>query len=109
MQYADDVANLFIAAARVPFEGAEVYNIRGSVVHMREVVAAIEAAAPEVEGKITFESQPLPFPDGQEDEPLRELLGTLSYTPLDDGVARSIDVFREALEDGRLRVSDIDR
>jgi nucleoside-diphosphate-sugar epimerase len=108
MQYADDVANLFIAAARVPFEGAEAYNIQGSIVHMREVVAAIETAVPEVEGKITFEPQPLPFPDGQEDEPLRELLGSLTYTSLDVGVAKSIATFRKALEDGRLSVRDID-
>jgi nucleoside-diphosphate-sugar epimerase len=107
MQYADDVANLFIAAARAPFEGAEAYNIQGNVVHMREVVAAIEAAAPEVEDTITFESQSLPFPDGQEDEPLRELLGDLDYTPLEEGVATCIENFREALADGRLSVRDI--
>jgi nucleoside-diphosphate-sugar epimerase len=103
MQYAGDVADLFIAAARVPFTGAEVYNIQGHVVHMREVVAAIEAAVPEVEGAITFESQPLPFPDGQEDQPLRELMGSIRTTPLAEGVARSIATFRAALEDGRLR------
>lgn len=108
MQYAEDIANLFIAAARVPFEGAEAYNIQGSVVHMREVVAAIEAAAPEVEGEITFELKPLPFPDGQEDAPLQELLGTVAYTPLAEGVAKSISAFREALEDGRLRGNDVE-
>ncbi len=107
MQYTEDVANLFITAARVPFEGAEAFNIQGSVVHMREVVAAIEAAAPEVKGQITFEPQALPFPDGQEDAPLRELLGTLDYTPLSEGVGKSIVAFRKALEDGRLSIADI--
>ena len=107
MQYAADVADLFITAARVPFEGAEAFNIQGSVVHMREVVAAIEAAAPEVKGQITFEPQALPFPDGQEDGPLRDLLGSLDYTPLSEGVGQSIAAFREALEDGRLSNADI--
>jgi hypothetical protein len=56
MQYAEDVAALFLRAAdlRVDgdaagiavFRGAEVYNIRGSVVEMAAVVRAIEAAVP---------------------------------------------------------------
>ena len=93
---------------RVPFEGAEAYNIQGSVVHMREVVAAIEDVAPEVTGKITFEPQPLPFPDGQEDAPLRALLGGVPHTPLKEGVAKSVAAFREALAEGLLDTKDLD-
>ncbi len=102
MQYTDDVAKLFIAVARVPFEGAAVYNVRGSVVEMQEVVAAIEAAVPEGHGTISFEPMALPFPDGQEDTPLQELLGTMPYTPLEQGITQTIAVFKEALAQGTL-------
>ncbi len=101
-QYADDIAKTFIAAALKPVAGAEVFNIKGSVAHMSEVVAAIEKAAPEVRGKITFEDLLLPFPEGQQDDKLRDWLGEIPYTPLEEGVAQSIALFREALGDGRL-------
>jgi nucleoside-diphosphate-sugar epimerase len=102
LQYTADVAKLFVRATDVAFEGAEVYNIRGSVVDMRDVVAAIEAAAPGVRGKITQETTPLPFPDGQDDSRLQALLGSFTYTPLETGVAATIETFRAALADGRV-------
>ncbi len=116
LQYAADVAALFLRVADLrlegpqapPFEGAEVYNIRGSVVDMTEVVQAIEAAVPAAKGTITFDPTPLPFPDGQEDTRLRALLGSLTTTPLDAGVAATIRTFRTALADGRLTTKDLD-
>jgi len=116
LQYVTDVADLFLRAADLrfegpqgaPFTGAEVYNIRGSVVDMTELVQAIETAVPAAKGTITFDPTPLPFPDGQEDTRLRALLGSLTTTPLDEGVAATIDTFRAALDDGRLTAKDLD-
>ena len=101
-QYTDDIAKLFIQAARTKLQGAEVFNVRGSVAHMDEVVAAIEQAEPGAAGRISYEDTPLPFPDGQDDEPLRALLGDLPYTPLTEGVAQTIRHFQAAIADGRL-------
>ncbi len=101
-QYVDDVARIFIQAARTKYEGAGVFNIEGSVSHMRDVVAAIEAAEPGITGRITYEDKPLMLPDGQEDAALRELLGTLPDTPLQAGVAQTVAHFKQALVDGRL-------
>lgn len=95
-QYADDIAKLFIQAARTPFQGADVFNIKGAVAHMREVVAAIEAAEPTAHGRITYEESALPFPDGQDDAALRAWLGDIPDTPLTEGVANTIKHFREA-------------
>ena len=107
MQYVDDVAQLFIDVANVPFEGAEIYNIQGSVVDMSEVVAAIETAVPAARGTVTYEPNPLPFPDGQDDAPLQALLGDVSYTSLEEGVARTIALFKEALAAGKLSPENI--
>jgi nucleoside-diphosphate-sugar epimerase len=101
-QYADDIAKICIQAAQTPFQGADVFNIKGTVAHMREVVAAIETAEPAAIGRITYEETPLPFPDGQEDKELRELLGDIPDTPLAEGVAKTIEWFKMALADGRL-------
>jgi nucleoside-diphosphate-sugar epimerase len=102
MQYVDDVAKIFIQVGRVPFEGAEVYNLRGSVVDMSEVIAAIEAVAPAVRGKITCDPKPLPFPAGTDDIALQAILGQLPFTPLQEGVAATVELFRCALKDGKI-------
>lgn len=101
-QYADDVAKIFIMAARKPARGSEVLNIQGSVAHMSQLVAAIEAAEPESRGRITYEPTPLPFPGGQEDLALRQFLGKIPYTPLEQGVGRTIAHFKKALARGLL-------
>ena len=101
-QYNDDVAKIFIQAAHTPFEGADVFNLRGTVAHMSEVVAAIEAAEPAAIGRITYEEAPLMLPEGQDDTELRRLLGEIPDTPLIDGVAQTIAHFKDAIADGRL-------
>jgi UDP-glucuronate 4-epimerase len=99
-QYADDVARTFIACARAPFQGAEIFNLGGSVATMGEIVAAIEAAAPEVRGLITFDDQPLPFPEAFDAAPLEQVIGTLPFTPLAQAVADTIALFRERIAAG---------
>jgi nucleoside-diphosphate-sugar epimerase len=101
-QYADDVARIFIDAARTPFAGADVFNIRGSVAHVKDVVEAIERVEPSARGRITYQDTPLVFPDGQEDDALRALLGDIPNTPLREGVAQTITCFKQALSQGRL-------
>jgi nucleoside-diphosphate-sugar epimerase len=101
-QYTDDVAKLFVRAARTPFRGAEAFNIKGSVANVGDVVAAIEACEPGAAGRITFEDAPLPFPEGQEDDALRTVIGDIVYTPLENGVAQTIEHFKRAMTNGRL-------
>lgn len=104
-EYADDTARTFIACAMVPFEGAEVYNTPGAVIGMAEVVSAIEAAAPHMHGKVTFDDKSLPFPESMDGTPLEQLLapiGGVPRTPFAVAVSETIDVFRVAVDDGRM-------
>jgi nucleoside-diphosphate-sugar epimerase len=103
-QYADDVAKAFIACARAPFEGAEIFNLHGSAAHMREIVAAIEAAASAARGTITFSDTALPFPEEYDAAPLAELIGPLPHTPLREAVAATVTRFRELVESGQMAV-----
>jgi UDP-glucuronate 4-epimerase len=92
MQYTEDVARSFIAAARSNCQGASVVNLAGSVVHMSEVVRAIEAAAPKVTGSITFDDHPLSFPG--EVDTANAVFPRPAETPLDEGVRKTIEHFR---------------
>jgi nucleoside-diphosphate-sugar epimerase len=99
-QYAEDTARIFIQAARSTFEGADVFNLRGSVVNMQEIVDAIHAVEPEAQ--ITFEPVQLPFPEETDDSTLVAAVGPVRTTPFGDGVAQTIDIFRGAIQDGRV-------
>ncbi|MBC8159863.1 MAG: NAD(P)-dependent oxidoreductase [Roseiflexaceae bacterium] len=101
-QYTADVAGAFIAAARAPFEGADIFNLPGSTVSMSEIVAAIEATVPEVHGQITVGAATLPFPEAVDAEPTRRALGALPVTPLHEAVAETVGRFRTLVARGDL-------
>ncbi|MEM7798708.1 MAG: NAD-dependent epimerase/dehydratase family protein [Chloroflexota bacterium] len=101
-QYVDDIAKIFIKAARTPFAGADVFNIKGSVVSVADVIEAIETAVPSMKGKLTSEELILPFPEGLEDAALIDYLGDIPRTSLADGVAQTITYFKQAVADGKL-------
>lgn len=94
--FAPDVGRAFALAARAARHGAQVTNFPGVPSAMEEVVAAIERAAPEVAGKVTWENARLPFPDSLEGELLERLVGPLPRTSLEDGVRLTIARFRSA-------------
>ena len=99
-QFVDDVAKILIQAAKTQQNGAHVFNIGGSVAHMSEVVSAIKSVTPEA--KITHEETGLPFPKGATDNALQTLLGKVPYTPLEEGVSRTMAHFKTAIADGLL-------
>ncbi len=101
-EYADDVAKTFIACATVATSGAQVFNVPGQVLHMRDLVAAIETASPRSRGTITFDDTQLPFPEAMDGAPLDGLLGGVPRRPLGDAVAETVALFRAAIAAGRL-------
>jgi nucleoside-diphosphate-sugar epimerase len=90
--YAPDVAAALVAASRSGYAGALVANVPAPAVEMREVVAAIEAAAPGV--SIGFDDVQLPFPEELEAEALERAIGPVAVTPLAEGVRETIEHFR---------------
>lgn len=104
-QYTDDVAKIFIQAARASAEGTGVYNLRGSIAHVSEVVDAIHAVVPDV--GITFEQKPLALPDGFEDVELVKAIGPVPEIPLAEGVASTIYHFRQALAEGKITAENL--
>lgn len=106
-QYAPDAAAVFVRAARAACEGASVYNLGGSSATMEQIVAAIEAAAPEVAGRITFDPKPLPHPADVDSSALDTALGPTAWTPLADGVRHTVERFRAGAVSGRLDVDKV--
>ena len=91
LNYAPDVARGFVDAARSQPDGARTYEFPGESMHMSEIVAAIERAAPEAAGLITFDDVQLPFPARLPGERLNA-----DVTPLDVAIRETIEHFRAA-------------
>ncbi len=91
--YAPLVGLAFVRAAAAP-SGAVVANFPGVKASMADVVAAIEAAAPDAVGRITWEETALPFPAELEARALEELVGPLPQVSLAEGVRATIERFR---------------
>jgi UDP-glucuronate 4-epimerase len=94
--YAPDVGRAFAFAARAATEGAHVANFPGVPSTMQEVVDAIEAAAPAVAGRVTWEEGQLPFPEALDGRLLERLIGPMRHTSITDGVRMTIEHFRPA-------------
>ncbi|MEI7742528.1 MAG: SDR family oxidoreductase [Chloroflexota bacterium] len=108
-QFAGDVADAFIAAARSRAEGAAVYSLGGPRITVGEIIAGIEAVEPAARGTITSEDRSLPFPEAFDGGPAERALGIGGYTPLEDGIRTTIETYRAALADGRLDGAWLDR
>ena len=93
--YAPAVGRAFVRAAAGP-TGAVVANFPGISAPMTEVVAAIEAAAPEIAGKIAYDESQLPFPEALEAHALEQSIGALTQPSLSEGIGETIEFFRRA-------------
>ena len=94
LQYAEDVARIFIASARAEHQGASAFNLGGPSSHMSEVVAAIESAAPDLAGRVMFEDVQLPFPEEMDAGALEDVIGPVEWTSLEEGTRQTIEHYR---------------
>ncbi len=92
--YVADVARAFVLAGAGVRDGAKVFNFPGVAASMGEVVAAIEAAAPAVAGRITWVETPLPFPERLEATGFERDVGPLPRTSLLEGVRETVELLR---------------
>jgi UDP-glucuronate 4-epimerase len=94
LQYSADAGEAFVRASEAQVEGASVHHLDGPVASVEEIVAAIEQAAPEAAGRITYAEDPLPFPAEVDSTSFTELVGGPVSRPLEEGVAEAIARFR---------------
>ena len=103
LNHAGDVARVLVRAARTVSEGAPVYDTGGPVHHVREVVAAIEAAVPDAH--ITYDDTPFAAtPPSFDGRALDRALGSVEWQPLEQGVRETIDRFRSLVSGPDLKM-----
>jgi nucleoside-diphosphate-sugar epimerase len=100
--FGEDVARAFIGASRAEATEALALNIGGRRATVADFVDALVAVVPEARSLITAETDELPFPSNVDDSGLQQLVGGSSHLTLEEGIDRSVGIFREALTRGAI-------
>jgi UDP-glucuronate 4-epimerase len=100
--FGEDVARAFIGASRAEATEALALNIGGRRATVAEFVDALVAVVPEARPLVTAETNELPFPSKVDDSGLQRLVGGSSHLTLEDGIARSVAIFRDAVARGAI-------
>jgi nucleoside-diphosphate-sugar epimerase len=108
MQYVEDVAGVFVRALEAPYSGANSYNLRGALVDLPEFHRALCAAHPAAEWLITYGTTQIGIAYDLDDSALQSDLGPIIKTPLEEGVRRTLAMFRTLKANGRLDTADLD-
>jgi nucleoside-diphosphate-sugar epimerase len=107
LQYADDVARIFLACAQRAPEGAPVFNLAGDQVSLDEFVAEVDRQIPAARGLLRVGVQPAGIAWHMSDAGLRGVLGSIPHTPLAQGIADTITRFRALQARGELDASEL--
>jgi nucleoside-diphosphate-sugar epimerase len=107
LQYAPDVAATFLRALVRPFEGADCFNIRGTVVPLETFIATLAEVVPASAGQITHGDRILPIAPDLDDTRLDARLGPIPRTSLRAGISDTYERFVALRNEGRLDLADL--
>jgi len=109
INYAEDLARIFVQCGRAKLNGSYALNIKGEVVSINEWIRLLETAIPAAKGIITSSGGPLPFPVHFDEAGLTALLNEnpVKITPVLEGIKRTIQKFSELNKKGTLSTADL--
>ena len=107
LQYAQDVARVFVRCLTGPWKGPNAYNLRGAVVDIAEFHRVLCTVDPRAAELISHGTSQLQIAPDLCDAALQRDYGPLPPTPLADGLAATLKIFRDLLANGQLDTSDL--
>jgi nucleoside-diphosphate-sugar epimerase len=107
-QYVRDVADLFLRALEADYDGADAYNVRGTVAPIEAFVQALRHIDPAGGARIAHGVRQLPIAPDLDDARLEEALGPLPRTSLEAGIRETYDRFVRLQAERRLDLSDLE-
>jgi UDP-glucuronate 4-epimerase len=106
LQHANDVAKMFIGAARAGYQGTAACNLRNDIVDVAAFVDLLKAQVPDAQ--ITFaQNKPLALPWDLDDGGLRQILGGMPWTPLETAIQQDLAQFRHLIERGMIDLKQL--
>lgn len=108
LQHASDVARIFIGCARAEYRGSTVCNLRNDVTTVGDFLHSLKTLYPQ--SQVTCETgNVLPFPADLDDSGLRQILGEVPHTPLEEGIRQDFELYRALIEDRRIDLGQLDK
>jgi nucleoside-diphosphate-sugar epimerase len=101
VEYVEDVARCFVDCALKAPEGAPVYNMRGEVLTVEEMIAVIEEMFPSAKGRISFRPLENRMANDVSDAGLQALIGPFRPLTYREGAARTAALFRSLAAERR--------
>ena len=106
MQHASDVARMFIGSADADVMQARVCNMRNDVIAVSDFIERLTAIFPNA--RITHDADSeFPFPADLGDDGLRDILGDVPHTPLEDAMLQDAAMYRDLLDRGRIDLEQL--
>ena len=102
LQYVSDVAETFVACLLATREGAYVFNLQGDVIRMDELIGLLDRLRPGAARLITAQGPQVPVAWRMDDSQLRAYVPELTKTPLEQGVAETLQKFDNLRQLGRV-------
>ena len=93
MQYVEDVAAIFIECLLSSKEGAHSFNLAGHLIDMADLVALYDRVRPGAAKLITNSGVVVQVAKRMDDAALRNYLGTVPETSLENGIRKTLDLF----------------
>ena len=107
LQYANDLARIFINTARSGYQGATACNLRNDVVDVADFVAKVQAHYPHAQ--LTYNADNLlPFPYDLDDSGLQGILGTVPHTPLEQAIDETVAMFKTLIAENLIDLKQLD-
>lgn len=93
LQYVEDVAEIFNRCLLSTKAGAHVFNLAGDLIAMEDYAGRVEAIRPGASKLITNGGARVQVATRMDDARLREYLGGVPETSLDEGIRKSLEMF----------------
>ena len=106
-QFVADVARVFVQCLTGAYHGPEAYNLRGAVATIQEFHEALCRVEPAARSLISVGESQLPIAPDLDDSLLQSHYGPLQPTSLEEGLRRTLGMFREQLAAGTLDTADL--
>lgn len=96
LQYVEDVAEIFVRCLLSDRKGAEVFNLAGHLITMEDLVLLYDKIRPGASKLITNGGVTVPVASNMDDARLREYLGGVPTTSLEEGIRKTLEFFERA-------------
>ena len=102
--YASECADLFVAAALHPVEGAPAYTVGGDVLDVKTYIAELDKAVPGAAKLITCSGGDLPIASHIDDRELRRVFPNVQRVSIAEGIRATVEIFKTMALQGRLEI-----